>query len=646
MIVGTAGHIDHGKTTLIKALTGVNTDRLKEEQERGISIELGYAYTALPNGEVLGFIDVPGHERLVHTMVAGASGIDFALLVIAADDGVMPQTREHLEILQWLGVKAGAVALTKIDRVDPARVAEVTTEIQALLAGSTLAGIPIFPVAANLPQDNGTAALQQHLHGVAQSMPPRRADGLFRLAIDRVFTLPGHGTVVTGTVFSGQVHSGDRLALMPAGDTVRVRSLHVQNRPAVSGSAGQRCALNLSGIDKDAIRRGDWLADARTFTPSTRIDVELQLSASAGLVLRNRSPLHVHLGTLHQLAHLTLLEGNALSAGDRCRVQLLFASPVCATPGDRFIVRNAQASTTIGGGHVLDPAAPARKRRAPERQAWLDAIEQMLNGDGFSALLQAASPGSLRLSTLMQLTGLPADALPMPPDAQTIATGASEQDKFVMLSAQWQSLKTCAINAVTDFHARFPDEQGVDSGRLRRMAQPTLDNALWLTVLTSLIEEGTLQRSGAWLHLPQHAIALSESEQLLAQQLLPELAAAGFDPPWVRDLARTHALPEEQVRQLLRKSLRQGLVYQVERDLFYHHQRMRELAALMATLIAQREKEGGPMAAVGVNAASWRDATGLGRKRAIQILEFFDRVGYTRRLRDAHVLRDGGLDWF
>ncbi|MEO6919248.1 MAG: selenocysteine-specific translation elongation factor, partial [Collimonas sp.] len=202
MIVGTAGHVDHGKTTLIKALTGVDTDRLKEEQERGISIELGYAYTALPNGEVLGFIDVPGHERLVHTMVAGASGIDFALFVIAADDGVMPQTREHLEILQWLGVDAGAVALTKIDRVDQARVAEVANEIQELLADTKLAGAPIFSVAAHLPRDAGTTALQQHLHATAQSLPPHRADGFFRLAIDRVFTLPGHGTVVTGTAFS------------------------------------------------------------------------------------------------------------------------------------------------------------------------------------------------------------------------------------------------------------------------------------------------------------------------------------------------------------------------------------------------------------------------------------------------------------
>jgi selenocysteine-specific elongation factor len=381
-------------------------------------------------------------------------------------------------------------------------------------------------------------------------------------------------------------------------------------------------------------------------TPSTRIDVELQLSAHAGVLLRNRSPLHVHLGTLHQVAQVTLLEGNTLSPGSRSRVQLQFETPVCAIPGDRFIIRNAQANMTIGGGHVLDPLAPARKRRTPERHAWLDAIEHMLNGAGIGALLQAAAPGGLRFSMLMQLSGMPAAALQLPEDAQSIATGAQEQDNFVMLSAQWQSLRTLALTALTEFHARFPDEQGVDAARLRRMTLPALDSALWLAVVDSLIGDATIQRSGPWLHLPQHTVTLSEEEQALAQQLLSTLAAAGYDPPWVRELAQAHKIAEEAVRQLLRKLLRQGLVYQIERDLFYHHDRVRELAALLARLAAEQRPEHDSTAAAGVNAARWRDATGLGRKRAIQILEFFDRIGYTRRLRDAHVLRGGDLSWF
>jgi selenocysteine-specific elongation factor len=250
----------------------------------------------------------------------------------------------------------------------------------------------------------------------------------------------------------------------------------------------------------------------------------------------------------------------------------------------------------------------------------------------------------MRLSMLMQLSGLPSTALQLPEGAQSIATNSQEQDNFVMLAAQWQSLRTLAVAALADFHARFPDEQGVDAARLRRMALPALDNALWQAVIGSLIGDATIQRSGPWLHLPQHAVSLSDGEQALAQQLLPALAAAGFDPPWLRALAQAHKIPEEQLRQLLRKLLRQGLVYQIERDLFYHRDRVRELAALVASLAA--EQTPGQDAAAGVSAARWRDATGLGRKRAIQILEFFDRVGYTRRVRDTHLLRDSEVDWF
>ncbi|TLY77000.1 MAG: selenocysteine-specific translation elongation factor, partial [Gammaproteobacteria bacterium] len=282
MIVGTAGHIDHGKTTLVRALTGVDTDRLKEEKARGISIELGYAYTPLDNGDALGFIDVPGHERFVHTMVAGACGIDFALLVIAADDGAMPQTREHLAVLELLGVARGAVALTKIDRVSAARLHEVQVEVTSLLAPTALGGAPMFMINATAAQDPGTDSLRRYLHAAATGRDiagthAGNADGLLRLAVDRVFTLAGLGTVVTGTVFSGCVRTGDTVAVMPANKRSRVRSIHTQNRASEVGYAGQRCALNLVGIDKDEVARGDWVADQRALVPTTRVDVRLRL---------------------------------------------------------------------------------------------------------------------------------------------------------------------------------------------------------------------------------------------------------------------------------------------------------------------------------------------------------------------------------
>ena len=379
MIIGTAGHIDHGKTTLVRALTGVDTDRLKEEKARGISIELGYAYTPLANGDVLGFIDVPGHEKLVHTMAAGASGIDFGLLVVAADDGVMPQTREHLAILSLLGVAQGAVALTKTDRADAAQQMAVRAEIAELAAGTFLAGAPVFAVQASQAGDPGAAELKSYLHAQAEGVRQRDAAGLFRLAVDRVFTLAGHGTVVTGTAHAGQTRAGDDTAdlrLMPAGTRVRVRSIHAQNQPSATGVAGQRCALNLAGIDKSAISRGDWIADARCFLPSRHIDVALTLLPSADAPVRAWAPLHVHIGAARHVAHAVPLSAETLAPGQSGWVQLVFDEPVCAMPGDRYIVRNAQATRTVGGGRVLDPNAPDRKRRAASRLQGLQAISR------------------------------------------------------------------------------------------------------------------------------------------------------------------------------------------------------------------------------------------------------------------------------
>ncbi|HEY4531409.1 MAG TPA: selenocysteine-specific translation elongation factor, partial [Luteimonas sp.] len=326
MIVGTAGHIDHGKTSLVRALTGVETDRLKEERARGISIELGYAYAPLPGGGVLGYVDVPGHERLVHTMAAGACGIDFGLLVVAADDGVMPQTREHLAILGLLGVTRGAVAITKADRVDPQRLDAVRRDVAILLQDGPLADAPVFPTVATAAADPGVEALRAHLEAIATSTSARGAEGLFRLAVDRVFTLPGHGTMVTGTVFSGRALAGDegaRLVVAPAGTPVRVRSIHAQNRPSDEARAGQRCALNLAGTGREAIARGDWIADARALRPTRNIDVELQLLPDAGEPVGTWTPLHLHLGTARRLAHAVPLNDTGVLPGGRGRVQLV-----------------------------------------------------------------------------------------------------------------------------------------------------------------------------------------------------------------------------------------------------------------------------------------------------------------------------------
>jgi selenocysteine-specific elongation factor len=633
MIIGTAGHIDHGKTTLVRALTGVDTDRLKEEKARGISIELGYAYTPLANGDVLGFIDVPGHEKLVHTMAAGASGIDFGLLVVAADDGVMPQTREHLAILALLGVERGAVALTKTDRADAGQLQAVRAEIAELAAGTFLQDAPVYAVCASQAGDAGVAELKAHLHAQAQSLLGRDNAGLFRLAVDRVFTLAGHGTVVTGTAHAGQVRAGDEasdLRLMPAGTRVRVRSIHAQNQASETGVAGQRCALNLAGIDKNAIARGDWIADARCFLPSRHVDVALTLLASADAPVRAWAPLHVHIGAARHMAHAVPLSAESLAPGQSGWVQLVFDEPVCAMPGDRYIVRNAQATRTVGGGRVLDPNAPDRKRRSAARMHWLQAMAAMLDGAGLRPVLEHAALG-LDEDALQRLTGKPVREISAPHGALWLEARTAQAPRTLILSSHWDALRARVEQALAAFHQGAPDEPGPDGPRLRRMAMPVGPQALWLAVLDDLQRDGRVVRNGPWLHLPGHTATLAPDESALAGRLLPLLAAGAFDPPWVRDLARTLSEPEDHVRQLLRKLLRRGEVAQVVKDLFYHRDQVAGLAALAGDLAARPEG--------GLNAAAFRDATGLGRKRAIQILEFFDRVGYTRRVRDAHVLR-------
>jgi selenocysteine-specific elongation factor len=628
MIVGTAGHIDHGKTSLVRALSGVDTDRLKEEKARGISIELGYAYVPLDNGDVLGLIDVPGHEKLVHTMTAGASGIDFALLVIAADDGVMPQTREHLAIVELLGIKRGAVALTKIDRVDAVRLTEVRDEVTTFLSGSVLQDAPVFETNALHDDDPGVATLKAHLHAAAAEWRMKRDDGLFRLAVDRVFTLTGQGTIVTGTVVSGRVTVGDTMLLAPKNQPVRVRSIHAQNRPAGSGRAGERCALNLAGIEKSAIDRGDWIVDPRLSQASERIDVMLTLLADAPLTLEHWAPLHVHLGTQHQVAHVALLDGETLGAGQSARVQLVFERPVCALPGDRFVVRNAQADRTVGGGHVLDPFAPSRKRRSAERLAWLDAIQAMLDTGELDSLL-AKAPFGLSRSLLERLTGMPVAVLALPSDTRVVELAG--HDALLIADASWRALNARLTTMLKQYHERSPDELGPDGSRLRRMAAPLVDDALWRALVDEAAARGEIVRRGPWLHLPDHAVTLDEADRALAVTLLRALKEGRFDPPWVRDLANAHGVSEDRVRQLLRKLARQGELFQVVRDLFYHHEVIRELASIASS---EAQKNAGTVAA-----APFRDVTGLGRKRAIQLLEFFDRVGYTRFHRGLHLMR-------
>jgi selenocysteine-specific elongation factor len=626
VIIGTAGHVDHGKTTLVKALTGVDTDRLKEEKQRGISIELGFAYTDTPDGERLGFIDVPGHERFVSTMVAGACGIDLALLVVAVDDGVMPQTREHLAVLELLDVPRALVALTKLDRADSARVLEVRAQVAALLSGGPLRDAPVFQVNALDAMDAGLAELRSHLQDRARGHRNRRCDELFRLSIDRVFTLPGHGTIVAGTIAAGVIQEQDTVAIMPSGRAARVRSVHAQNRPTRSAYAGERCALNLAGVERESVGRGNWLAAPGLLRPSRRLDVQLRLLPDVRAHLDAGDTVQVHLGTARCVARIVPLEPASLSAEGPGRAQLMFDAPVCALLGDRFIVRNAQATATLGGGLVLDPDAPARRRRSTHRLQILDALERLIATGDPTPLLRA-SPQGLEVADLARLTGTPAAGLRVPPEALQLESGSH---RHIFLPDQWQRMRERALAGLAEFHQEHPEESGVDLGRLRRMSVPELPRSAWESLVASLESDGAVARAGPCLRLPEHTAQLSATDQTLLGQLQPLIASGNFDPPWVRDLAGMVKESEGRVREVLLKQVLRGELYQVVRDLFYAPDRVAALAAIACRL---SDEHGG------LNAARYRDAVGLGRKRTIQILEFFDRVGYTRRVRDSHVLR-------
>jgi len=637
MIIGTAGHIDHGKTTLVRALTGVDTDRLPEEKARGISIELGYAYTPLDNGDVLGFVDVPGHERFVHTMVAGATGIDFALLVVAVDDGVMPQTREHLNILLLLGIDTGAVALTKVDMVQAARVTAVEQEVRSLLSATALADAQIFPVSGRTGA--GLEVLRRFLERCAQQHQRCAEDAHLRLAVDRSFTLPGVGTVVTGTVHSGQVQVGASVVIAPSDHEARVRSIHAQNRPAVVGATGQRCALNLAGIGREDVVRGDWVVAPPISLATERFDARLKLLEDERYALRSGVGVHVHCGAAHVAARLVVLgdevradvQRDALAPGANRLVQLILHRPIAAWRGDRFIVRDATATRTIGGGRVIDPFAPTRYRRSPERLAGLTALEAETPGSQLAVLVQQARFGVdlIRFARGGNVRNLSAHVGHLA--ARRITTGTVD---FIIGDDHWSALQRQAVDALAAFHRVHPDELGPDRGRLKRIAFPRLDAALYDALIVDLNAAGELRRNGPWLHLPEHDNAATPQERALVEKILPRLLDTPFDPPWTRDLAKDVAQPEPLVRAALIRASKRGEMYQVVRDLFYHPAAIRDLASIADSL---NETDGE------VRAASFRNATGLGRKRAIQVLEFFDRVGFTRRVHDRHLVRAENL---
>lgn len=622
MIVGTAGHIDHGKTSLVTALTGVAGDRLKEEKRRGITIDLGFAFLPMPDGSTLGFIDVPGHERFVHTMVAGASGIDIALLVVAADDGVMPQTREHLAILDLLQIGRGVIAITKADLATPERLHEVVAQIREATAGTVLDGAEILPVSSVSGQ--GIDRLRERLVSEAQALGERATDGRFRLAVDRSFTLAGIGVVVTGTVLSGVVRVKDQVLLSPSGMSARVRSLHAQNREVEAGRAGDRCALNLAGegISKEAIHRGDMVIDPLLHAPTERIDARLRLLPGEPKPVGQWFPARLHHGATDVGARVVLLDGDQLLPGHAADVQLVLDKPIAAAALDRYVLRDVSAQRTIGGGQFFDLRAPTRQRRTAAREAQRAALAISDSRAAFAALLEAP-PFAWDLAAFARDRGLSASKRDEIADKLAPMLFHADEQDIAISRAHWQSFVEGLVERLEAFHIGNPDLQGMGREKLRVSLQPKLPPAAFALALQHADVAGRVVRDGAFVRLASHSLHMSPEREALWQRVAPLLGGdVRFRPPRVRDVASTLAHPEQDIRQLMKFAARLGLVDEVAHDHFFLRPILHEMVLIVVDLAAQ--------AADGrFTAAQFRDRIDSGRKVAIQILEFFDRQGVT-----------------
>ncbi len=638
MIVGTAGHIDHGKTSLVKRLTGVETDRLKEEKARGISIDLGFAYWSRPSGETIGFVDVPGHEGLVHNMLAGATGIDFVVLVIAADDGVMPQTREHLAIMDLLGLKRGVVALNKCDLVDADRRSAAMAAIEAVLVGTSLEGAEIIPVSAVTGE--GLQTLTARLDEACSQSTSRPKDGLFRLAVDRSFTLAGLGTTVSGTILSGAVQVDDRVVVSPSGLEARIRSINAQNRPVEQGVAGQRCALVLSGphISKEAVRRGDVILDPVLHAPASRIDVSVRILPSEQRPIGQWFPVKVHHAAAEVPGRVVVLRDEALRPGETDYAQLVLERPLAASGHDRFVIRDTSSSRTVGGGVFLDLRAPERRRRTPERREMLDALSEREPAHVLSRLL--SRPGSwVEIDTFLRDRAIgraAADDIVSKLGLVTLSVGSS---RIATLATTWEGLLARVGEALDAFHAERPDRPGLGLEQLRKAEAPFLSAPLFAAALRAMAEAGELILDRTWVRRPGHEVRFSDEEERIWALIKPRLASEPYRPPRVRDIANDMAIDEDFVRRLMRMAGKRGDIEEIAHDHFF----LRSVVQTMAEIAI----DVGSNAADGkFTAAQFRDRLDNGRKVAIQILEFFDRHGFTIRRQDLRRINPARIDLF
>jgi selenocysteine-specific elongation factor len=639
-IIGTAGHIDHGKTALIKALTGQDTDRLKEEKERGISIDLGFAYFTLPDGARAGIVDVPGHERFIRNMLAGAHGIDLVLFTVAADDGVMPQSEEHLDILHLLGTRRGIFVITKADLADLGRLSNVRDEIELLAEGSTLAGSPIIPVSSitGAGIDDLRAEMARQLDG----FQARRATGVFRLPLDRAFVIKGHGTVVTGTAMGGEVKVGDKLRVLPAGHEVRVRSIQVHSESVESAGLCQRVALNLTGAEKIDLARGDVLADERLDAATSRFDAWLEIRPATKRALKNNTRVRLFVATAETIARAIVLdEAGFIAPKSAGFAQLVPDTPVVALAGDRFVIRDETNSRTLGGGIVLNPLGRRARKPFDAYRASLRVLKESSGPGAIEALLnlqESFALGPIRIATLMNIPVKEAENALKDPRFVKLSIGDLAErtridDDGFTTRTKWEELKRFALAALENYHKAEPLSAGLEMEAMRTRMPYQIGARAFRPIIDRIGRETEIVREESMLRLKSHRVQLGGDAGILGASIEAALTRAQFQPPELKQLADALKIPAgdlPRLRTVLAAMEREGRVVKIATDLYFSRAASDAARSHLVEYLKTHSE---------ITAAVFRDLLGASRKFAIALLDHFDHTGVTTRVGDTRRLR-------
>ncbi|HWP47552.1 MAG TPA: selenocysteine-specific translation elongation factor [Candidatus Limnocylindrales bacterium] len=632
IIIGTAGHIDHGKTALVKALTGIDTDRLKEEKERGITIDLGFAFLRLSPEIELGIIDVPGHEKFVKNMLAGVGGIDLALFVIAADEGVMPQTEEHLAICQLLQIQQGIVALTKSDLVDEEWLELVIEDVKNFIKGSFLEKAPIVPVSSKTGV--GIDHLKGELEKLALQVQPRNAAGIFRLPIDRVFTVKGFGTVVTGTLVSGVVQIEDTLEVLPKKLKARVRGIQTYNQSVQKAWAGQRTALNLHGLEKANLERGDVLIEPDLVEATYMLDVHLQLLAKADKPLKNRTRVRFHVGTSEIMARIVLLDREELEPGQETFAQIHLEAPGVVLAGDRYVIRSYSPVITIGGGEILNPHPQKHKRFAPQPLKDLRILREGSLDQVIEVYARWNRWKPVNVQTLLgQITA-------SKQNIRSELEKLSEQGKLVLMDPEarifihrdtYEELKGMVQTYLKDFHAKYPLKLGMSKEELRSKLPEELPIQIFNKVLEEQTEAGILTVDKKIVRLSTHHIQLSLEQEQIRRKLEEIYLSGGFQPPNYEEVLEKIGGNRELVEEIFQFLLEVGTLVRVREPIFYHRSKLEEIKSTVVQFLKDKGS---------IEVGILKDLLGISRKYAIPLLEYFDSLGLTIRTGDTRVLRE------